>query len=200
MWETDEEIMSGMKQKSTQAFKLFYDRYIDYVYRIVIGIVKNHHDALDLCQELFLEYFQKADTYNAEKGSIKAWIAVRAKSRSLDYLRKQNKTAKLEPFEKVDIEQRITPLDELEKREEEERVINLLLKLPESQRHAIMYNYYESMSHREIAKKINRPIGTVKSMIRYGVNNLRKLYESDIANEKRGDSVEKSSFGGRKTH
>lgn len=189
MWETDEAIIRGMKQKSSQAFKAFYDRYIHYVYNIVIGIVKNHHDALDLCQELFLEYFQKAHTYNPERGSVRAWIAVRARSRSVDYIRKHLKDMKFETLDGFDIESHQTPFDEVVQKDEAKQVVHSLLRLPEKQREAIVYNYYYSMSHKEISEKLNRPLGSVKSTIRYGINNLRKMFK-ESSDKERGDSIE----------
>ncbi|MGM8215087.1 RNA polymerase sigma factor [Bacillaceae bacterium W0354] len=200
MWESDEVVINGMKQKSNQAFKVFYDRYIQYVYKIVIAIVKDHNDALDLCQELFLEYFQKAHTYNPDRGSVRAWIAIRARSRSVDFVRKQAKEAYYEPIEEVELKTVTTPLDEVEKRDQEKRVMDSLLKLPENQRDAIVYNYFHFMSHKQISERLDRPIGSVKSMIRYGINNLRKLYFEENGIEKRGDSDEKYSSNRRANH
>jgi RNA polymerase sigma factor (sigma-70 family) len=179
MWETDEQLVRGMRQQSKKAFQLFYERYVDYVYQIVIAIVRDHDQALDLCQELFLEYFLKAHTYNPERGSVRAWIAVRARSRSIDYLRKNKRYRSYEVLDQVHVQTTVTPHDLYVEREERERVIENLLKLPAQQRSAIVDNYFHQLSHSQIATKTNKPLGSVKSMIRYGLQNLRKLYEQD---------------------
>ena len=53
-------------------------------------------------------------------------------------------------------------------------IMNALHALPEEQREAIIRSYFKGETHSEIAEKMNKPLGTVKSMIRYGLNNLRK--------------------------
>ncbi|WP_175614665.1 RNA polymerase sigma factor [Piscibacillus halophilus] len=178
-----------MDQHSSQAFHLFYERYIDYVYRIVIGVVKNHEQALDLCQDLFLEYYHKAHTYDAERGSVKAWIAVRARSRSLDYIKKRNREIELNQEEHEPTQSHSSPQDIYLKKEENLQLIELLFKLPAQQRNAIVDNYVHALSHKEIASKWNKPIGTVKSSIRYGIQKLRQYYVKEEF-EKRGDSHE----------
>lgn len=185
MWETDESLISGMAQQSSQAFHLFYEKYIDYVYRIVIGIVKDHEQALDLCQELFLEYYSKAHTYSEERGSVKAWIAIRARSRSLDYLRKQSRET--EYVQEMSGATGQSPQDIYLKKEERISLIEFLFKLPAKQRNAIVDHYVNELSHSEIASKVDKPLGTVKSSIRYGIRKLRDFY---IREEKRGESNE----------
>ncbi|GEL77753.1 RNA polymerase sigma factor [Tenuibacillus multivorans] len=194
MWDTDESLVHGMEQKSKQAFQLFYERYIDYVYRIVIGVVKNHDQALDICQDLFLEYFQKAHTFDPERGSVKAWVAVRARSRSVDYIRQSSKEVTLHDQEYEKRQAATTPQDEFLKKEESQHLVQLLFKLPAHQRNAIVDNYVHSLTHQEIAKKLDKPLGTVKSTIRYGIQKLRKYYTSDNVEKDRGDSIDEQSF------
>lgn len=196
VWDSDEWLIKGMEQQSTQAFRQFYERYIDYVYRIVIGIVKNHDQALDLCQELFIEYYDKAHTFNAERGSVKAWIAVRARSRSLDYVRKNGRETELSTAQPI-YEQTTPSAQELFLRKEERtNLIEFLFKLPDKQRNAIVDHYMNELTHQEIANKVNKPLGSIKSSIRYGLNKLRQYYTSGEGYEKRGESSEDQPSNG----
>lgn len=186
MWETDEQIVLGMQQRSKRAFQLFYERHIDYVYRIVIGMVKDRNHALDVTQELFLEFYLKAHTYNPERGSVKAWIAVKARSRSIDFLRKNQCLNQYEELKQQHVQTNVSPQEVFIEQEERKRMMNHLWRLPAQQRNVIVDNYFHELSHSQIAAKMNKPLGTVKSMIRYGIQNLRKLYALDSNRDKEG--------------
>jgi RNA polymerase sigma factor (sigma-70 family) len=184
---SDEELINRIMKGSLQDFQIFYERHFSYVYKIVFAILKNDADALDVCQDLFLEYYHKASTYQKEKGSVKAWITIRAKSRAIDFMRKKYRVVLTDKILYDDEESSLTTsveevaLANLEK----EKLIRLLKNLPPLQKEAIYFNYAMSLSHRETAKKLNRPLGTVKSLIRYGVKKLRKDYFTSEL--KRGD-------------
>src|SRR5699024_4506102 len=57
---------------------------------------------------------------------------------------------------------------------EKDTVLKALEHLPTEQREAIYRSYFQEKTHKEIASTMNRPLGSVKSLIRYGLNNLRK--------------------------
>ncbi|WP_102027959.1 RNA polymerase sigma factor [Salirhabdus sp. Marseille-P4669] len=175
---TDEYLIKGIQEGSIQDFQTLYEKYFPYIYKIVFSLLKNEADTLDVCQDLFLEYYQKAHTYRKDKGTVKAWLAVRAKSRTIDFIRKKSR---------VVLKDQVTYNDHTKSTEntvedtvitnlERERLLQLLEGLPPLQREALYLNYGMSMSHRETAKLLNKPLGTIKSSIRYGLNHLRKNY------------------------
>ncbi|SES98939.1 RNA polymerase sigma-70 factor, ECF subfamily [Salinibacillus kushneri] len=173
---TDEELMNGIQKGSWDAFKILYERHFQFIYKVVYAILKNHEDTADLCHDLFLEYYRKAHTYRPNRGSVKSWLAVRAKSRAIDYIRKKNK---------IILKDQLSYQDEaIEKNTEDialakfdkKQLNEALQHLPSAQRQAVYLNYIESLSHRETAERLNRPLGTVKSLIRYGLRNLKKYY------------------------
>lgn len=64
--------------------------------------------------------------------------------------------------------------------------------IPPMQRMAVYGSYVEQMSHREMAELMKRPVGTVKSLIRYGIQNVRKRL--DIVSGKEGGGSEHETF------
>ncbi|MBO8156184.1 MAG: sigma-70 family RNA polymerase sigma factor [Bacillaceae bacterium] len=183
---TDEELIEGMANGSIEDFHTFYERYISFTYKIVYSLLKSREEAADVCHDLFLEFYTKAHSYQPEKGSVKSWIAVKAKSRTIDYIRKSKRTVlkdriifNREPsFDSVE-ESAVTQI-------EASRLKEMMKQLPEKQQEAIFYNFFQSMTHQEIADKLGRPLGTVKSWIRYGLQNLKRAYLNDTSNKRRG--------------
>lgn len=167
-------LVKQLSRGSRHAFQQFYETYVSFVYNIAFSIVKNHEEAEDICHDVFLEVYHKASQYSSEKGSVKAWLAIITKSRSLDRLRKNKRLliSRLEHFvhkkDDINIERHI--LQSLEKH----IVYDALKAIPLEQREAIIRSYFHGETHREIASKMDKPLGSVKSLIRYGMNNLRK--------------------------
>lgn len=173
---SDEEyLLQQIGNGSSKAFEQFYDRYSPLVFRIALGILKNQADAEDLCHDVFLEIYHHAASYNRDKGSIEAWIAVRTRSRCLDRLRRARhihsraeEELNNKPAEQPPVEEQIILKDE------REAIHKALNGLPAAQRLAIYGNFFLGYSHRKLAAQLNRPLGTIKSLVRYGMNNMRK--------------------------
>ena len=166
-------LLQDMEQNSREAFDRFYQLHLDFVFQIAFHIVGNKAEAEDVCHDVFLEVYQKPHQYNPNKGSVKAWLAIKTKSRSLDHLRKKKPVLveRLESFlTATDKDAEITVLQELER----EVILTALDHIPEDQRKVIYGAYFEGKTQRELADKMGRPLGTIKSLVRYGLNNLRK--------------------------
>ncbi|MBU5342357.1 RNA polymerase sigma factor [Caldifermentibacillus hisashii] len=169
------QLLKDIAAGSRQAFDIFYEKYISFVYQIAFSIVHNHAEAEDICHDVFLEVYQKARQYSEEKGSIKAWLAVKTKSRSLDRLRK-NKDLLIHRLENLSESKKMEPGADLQFLHSLEKhlIIEALKAIPIEQREAIIRSYYNGETHNEIAITMKKPLGSVKSLIRYGLNNLRK--------------------------
>ncbi|WP_420842603.1 RNA polymerase sigma factor [Fervidibacillus halotolerans] len=162
-----------MNLGSRQSFDQFYEAFIPFVFQIAYEILGDYTEAEDVSQDVFLEVLQKIDQYNPNKGSIKAWLAVKTKSRCLDRLRKK-KPILVNRLEKIALGKEkgadLEFLEQIEKR----IILDALNHLPPEQREAIIRSYFNGETHREIAGAMKKPLGSIKSLIRYGLNNLRK--------------------------
>ncbi|PWU66891.1 RNA polymerase [Gracilibacillus dipsosauri] len=173
MLEEDHLLLKRMADGQKQAFDSFYEKYHIYIFQIAYKVVSNRSEAEDICHDVFLEIYQKAIQYNPERGSVKAWIGVKTRSRAIDRLRKKSGllTNKLE-----DILMNASPSADqyVIERMEKELLVNAMSRLPKEQQQAIYHMYFEHFTQKEIAFRYNRPLGSVKSSIRYGLQNLRK--------------------------
>lgn len=167
------QLLKNIQLGSRRSFEIFYEKYVSYIYSIAYAITKNPEEAEDICHDVFLEVIEKCREYDPRRGSIKAWLAVKTKSRALDRLRKKKPLL---------INRLQLAVDQAEKGAddfifihlEKELILDALNHIPDDQREALIRAYYIGETQREIAKYMNKPLGTVKSLIRYGLNNLRK--------------------------
>lgn len=173
------ELLQAVHEGSLDAFNELYQQYIPLVMHIALKIVHDRMEAEEVCHDVFLEVLRKCRHYDSSRGSLDAWIAVIARSRSKDYLRKKQRRAEYVPIEQQEfvVEQTATPEAETMTKLDRELVREALAELPLSQQRALYAAYYSEKTHKEIAADWKVPLGTVKSWLRYGIGNLRKQLE-----------------------
>ncbi|GIO29067.1 MULTISPECIES: RNA polymerase sigma factor [Paenibacillus] len=188
MEEHPAEWLKEIAEGSAAAFNRFYDAFAPMVYRLSEHWLKDALEAEDVCQEVFIEVMQKAGQYDPERGSVEAWLAVRVRSRAMDRLRKKQRVAAMEQtggdlseshwagqLESAELEA-FRHLDR-------ERIRHALGSIPPLQRMALYGSYIMQLSHRELADRMQKPVGTVKSLIRYGIRNLRGQLQENQAKQ-----------------
>lgn len=169
-------VVREMCKGSEEAFGDFYIQYSSMVLRIALKMTGDRMEAEDICHDVFLEALRKGHRYRADKGSVASWLAVMTRSRCIDRLRKRSRIIAVDSTERHDqwvsgetAEQAVLhKAERLALRE-------ALQELPLVQRKAVVTSYYDGLTHRELASEWEVPLGTVKSWIRYGIGNLRKL-------------------------
>ncbi|MBO8163356.1 MAG: sigma-70 family RNA polymerase sigma factor [Brevibacillus sp.] len=171
-----ERLLSETANGSVAAFEAFYEQYAPLVLHIAQRVIGDRMEAEDVCHDIFLEVWKKAGQFDPNRGSVEAWLAVKARSRSLDRLRRKRRVV-VETVPDSRLEHQLetaTPEEHVLCRLDREALRSALGKLPEPQRRAIHGMYYEAQTHRELSEKMNRPLGTIKSLVRYGIGNIRK--------------------------
>ncbi len=172
----DVRLLQEIAEGSRSSFDRFYEKYGPFIYHIALRIVGNEAEAEDISQDVFLEILQKPKQFNPKRGSIEAFLAVKTKSRALDRLRKKRALliSRLEEAAlKEDKGAEFHFLHQLEKN----ILLDALNHIPAQQREAIIRFYFQGEAQREIADRMQKPLGSIKSLIRYGLNNLRKQKE-----------------------
>lgn len=169
----DQQLLKLIAKGSETAFSQFYEKYVSFVLHIAIQVLGDRNEAEDVTHEIFLDIFEKPLQYKSDRGSIKAWLAVKTRNRSIDRLRKKKPVLvnKLELLDTIDtVKTEMSVLLQIEK----ELIIEALQQIPEKQREVIYGVYFEGMTQMELANSLNRPLGTIKSLVRYGLRNMGK--------------------------
>lgn len=174
--QSDEEVLAALRGGRISALDVLYDRHAKQVYSLAYKILASTEEAEDITQEVFLSLWQK-DTYQSTRGSLKTFLITLTRSRSLDRLRRQGTRHRfLQRWQRLSASDQETspPLEEISVSEQSHLLQQALSVLSDSEREILEIAYHEGISQTEIAKRLNLPLGTVKSRSRQGLNKLRQ--------------------------
>jgi RNA polymerase sigma-70 factor (ECF subfamily) len=177
---TDVDLMLGIQAEDQEALSQLYDRYNGIVKALILRIIHSDTEADDLLQEVFMEIWNQAKNFSAEKGKPLGWIVTLTRRRAIDALRKKQAYARAE--ERLQAEPEQQPLawvqnvteDEIHAGDTRVLMAKVINSLPTAQQQVIELAFFQGMSQREIASHTNIPLGTVKTRLELG---LKKIYD-----------------------
>ena len=156
-----------------------YDRHSGLLFGLLLRILKQRGDAEEVLQEVFVQAWTRADTYNETLGSPAAWLIGIARNRAIDRLR--TNAARLRAVEQTMPSASIeTPETSASTSEKQRDVQRALAVLPPEQRELITHAYFDGLTQSELAERFNLPLGTVKTRIRTGLLTLRGLLQRSL--------------------
>jgi RNA polymerase sigma-70 factor (ECF subfamily) len=164
------------------ALALVYDRYGALAYSVAVRILGDAKLAEDIVQETFLKLWNSASTFDAGRGSLRAWLLTSVRNRSIDQLRGRGAHERRE----VDIENAESahaartgpdPWREVAAGMERDAVRDALARLPVEQRQAVELAFYGGYTYREIAEISRVPLSTVKGRMRLALEKLHSYLE-----------------------
>jgi RNA polymerase sigma-70 factor (ECF subfamily) len=172
---SDAALVSAIRSGEDSAMAKLYDRYSAVVYAVSLRVLGDTGAAEDVLQEVFLQLWRNPGLFDSSRGNLAPWLAVIARNRSIDVLRKRRPESDVE-----DVVVSVEPdmAGDADRAMAMTRVRTVLGGMPEAQRSALEMAYFEGMSHSEIAAKTGEPLGTVKTRIRTGLLTLRKAFET----------------------
>ena len=166
----DMRLVARVRAGDQQALSELYDRYSGVVYGVALRILQDTGTAEDILQDVFLQLWRRPDVFDSSRGSLTAWLAVIARHRSIDRLRRRRP--------ETDIEDCVIaggddPRDETERALVIEKVRVVMNEMGAEQRTAMEMAFFQGLTHTEIAEKTGQPLGTIKTRIRSGLQLLR---------------------------
>ena len=175
------------------ALSTLYDRYAARLTGLLLRMLGDRNDAEETLIELFFEVWDRADRYDVSRGCVATYLMTLARSRAIDRRRRRaarpdSDPARSRPVDAGDASttdepgRSRSPLAGVLFDEQSEAVRAALQRLEPAQRRAIEMAFFDCLSHVEIAEKLDRPLGTVKTWIRQGLIKLRDVlgrYSSD---------------------
>ncbi len=157
-----------------QAMTELFDRYGRMVYSVALRVLNDPAHAEDVMQEIFFQVWRNPGSFTQGRGSLGAWLAVMARNRAIDALRRRKPT---DSVDDVILVSRTDMASELERNSMMEKVRVLLNDLPLEQQKSIELAFFEGLTHSEIAVRTGDPLGTVKTRIRSALVRIRKAIE-----------------------
>ncbi|MEP0917885.1 sigma-70 family RNA polymerase sigma factor [Leptolyngbya sp. DQ-M1] len=173
--QTDAELYQALRAGQKEALGTLYDRHAALVYGLALKALGNPQEAEDLTQDIFLN-LAKSTTYDPRRGSLRTFLAVLTRSRSIDRVRSRSTSRSfLDRFRSSSTEMASqSPLEQVFQTEQSQEVRAALAQLPESDRQILRLAYYDGLSQSEIAARLSLPLGTVKTKTRRSLLKLRQ--------------------------
>lgn len=166
-------------------FDELHARFSGLVYATVYQVLRDHQDAEDVSQEVFLSIWKKAKLYHESKGEPMTWVASLARNRAIDRIRAKERRSRLRDAVQAEPEA-VAPSAEPDAgylastRERGGIVRSAVMHLTPEQRQVIEMAYFAGLSQSQIAERIDAPLGTVKARMRRGLGKLRGLVEPKL--------------------
>jgi RNA polymerase sigma-70 factor (ECF subfamily) len=166
-------LIARLRAGDQDAMSELYDRYGKVVYAVALRVLQDTGAAEDVLQDVFLQLWRNPDAFDASRGSLAAWLAVIARHRSIDRLRQRRPETNIEDCV---IASGLDLADEAERALVVEKVRGALAEMNPDQRSAMELAFFQGLTHSEIAEKTGEPLGTIKTRIRTGLQQLRARF------------------------
>ncbi|TWU33904.1 sigma-70 family RNA polymerase sigma factor [Novipirellula artificiosorum] len=177
--------MEGLSQKATileriaagdqTAVEDCLQQYGGLVWSLANRLLANATDAEDVAQEVFVEIWKKAKSFDAAKSSESTFVTLIARRRIIDRRRRGSAAVDTQSMSTVAFEiPEHAPAEPAELADEANKALDCVRKLSADQQKVIQLSIHQGVSHRGIAERLSMPLGTVKSFARRALLQLRE--------------------------
>jgi RNA polymerase sigma factor (sigma-70 family) len=175
---SEEELIQHLLSGDSKRFEMLYDHFSPVLFGITKKIVKNEELAEDVLQDGFLKVWNKAGSYDPKKSRLFTWMLNIIRNTAIDHLRSkqgklERKNQSMEAVTVLDMPALITESDH-----EHIGLKKIVGELKQDQHEIINLAFFEGYTQEEISKKLQIPLGTVKTKCRTALLLLRKTLES----------------------
>ncbi|WP_137165916.1 sigma-70 family RNA polymerase sigma factor [Salinimonas lutimaris] len=151
------------------AFAELYQRTSGQLFAVVLKVIRHNALAEEALQEAYIQIWHHASGYHQGRGTVLTWMVSIARYRALDTIRYRATRPE------INTEHDLHPVDEQSPFiPTQDRLKECLYEIEQEQRQAIHLAYFHGMSHREVGVHLQSPLGTVKSWIRRGLEQLHR--------------------------
>lgn len=167
-----EALLKRIAARDCEALGVFYDAFAGRLLSVAMRILNDAAMAEDVLQEVFVQIWERADTYDPGRGGVFTWTVVMTRNRAIDRYRSRQRS--LQVLERVAAEtdsmvEEPAPVDS----DRDAGLRSAVGELTADQRTVIELAFFKGLTQSQIADRLNKPLGTVKANIRRGMMKLR---------------------------
>jgi RNA polymerase sigma-70 factor (ECF subfamily) len=181
--EDQAQLLGRIAQRDLQALSEFYDQTATPLFSVALRILGDAGEAEEVIQDVFVQIWDKAATFDGLLGSAFYWALSITRHRAIDRLRSRQRRARLvEELLESSVANDLTvpsASDAVRGAEEAAAVRAALANLPKGQREAIELAFFGGLTHPQIAAAVRQPLGTIKARIRRGLLKLRECLQTN---------------------
>jgi RNA polymerase sigma-70 factor, ECF subfamily len=178
----DIRIIQEVARAETTALEALYDRYGKLVFSLAVHILGDNALAEEVTQDVFIQVWNKAETFDVSQGKVSTWISSVARHRAIDVLRHREHRPEGHSVDWEDplVEQSSSELRvevQVDLLQQRAVILKILSGLPIEQRKVLGMAYFRGMTQQEIATFLNEPLGTIKTRLRLGMQKVKNLLD-----------------------
>ncbi|MBS0449045.1 MAG: sigma-70 family RNA polymerase sigma factor [Proteobacteria bacterium] len=176
------------------AFAALYDQTASHLLGVVLRIQRDRALAEDLLQEVYVNVWRAAKSYDAAQSQPLTWLTSIARNRTIDSLRRARSQPQFRSTtiaaddEESDVYDTVAddapgPLDLLSRASDARALAGCMQGLTAVQRQSVALAFYDGLSHAEVAEQLKQPLGTVKSWVRRALIALKSCLDAAVQGE-----------------
>ncbi|MDX2134133.1 MAG: sigma-70 family RNA polymerase sigma factor [Saprospiraceae bacterium] len=166
----EEQIVRLLRSKNPDGLSLLYDRYAKMMYGLLLQMLRSTPAAEEALQDTLMKIWNKAGSFDPEKGRLITWCLQIARNTAIDRLRVKRLNQVFEP------EDSLNALQTGSLNPETIGVRDLLQKLAPEHREILELLYFQGFTQTEAAEALNIPLGTLKTRCYAAINQLGALF------------------------
>ena len=174
----DQALLSKVANQEAGALAILYDRYGRLLFSVAYHMVGEQNLAEEITLDVFRRVWEKADSYRADRASVRTWLTSMTRNRAIDMLRREGVRPERNSVSWTELNfephtDSHSPETAVFLQMQKQQVHTALAELPQEQQEVLTLAYFYGYSHSQIASQLDMPIGTVKTRIRLGMQKLR---------------------------
>ncbi len=176
------ELLGRCALKDAKAFAELYRVSSAKLFAVAMRVTRRRDWAEEVLQESFVNIWHHAGSYDKAMSAPMTWMTTIVRNRALDWLRRPREAEANDSHDELLAsipDEHLGPEELVLRTADARRLAECLRSLPDEQQRSISLAFFYGLSHREIAAKLMRPLGTVKTWIRRGLDQLRVRLEAD---------------------
>ena len=173
-----EKLLAGVAKGDEASFAELYQATSSKLFAVALRILRSREVAEEVVQEAYFRVWEKAKDFNPEIASPITWMAAIVRNRSLDEVRRRVARPFADASELDDIESEDEhPLNAIERGEDVVRLLKCLEGLEPEKKQIVRLAYLDGLSREALAKRFNRPEGTIKTWLHRSLAQLKVCLE-----------------------
>lgn len=172
-------LMARIAAGEREALRQLYDATSAKLFGVCLRILSDREESEDVLQDVYVTIWRRADRFDSTRASVMTWVSTIARNRAIDRLRARGPMAYADQVDDLEIADGSVGAEALlEAADDSNRLHHCLGELDERTEKVIRTAFFEGVTYEALARRMDAPLGTVKSWIRRGLAKLKGCLQS----------------------